>query len=235
MSGIVTGKSYTQRTLFTTADKCTTELNSILLYTSIETPTKEADTADRMLTVQFDGAYTKSQEASDTRFQQSYVSTQAAMLPKMRRLNCMFSAMFMQTPFEQLTLLKEFSGNRMGIFLSALAHAAGNVGYTREEVVEAYRLCRESTVAEVGEVDPLLQATSHVVRRALANSTTEISFSQFFDAVRQEMDISGNTDAKPPSGRAFKREFRLIRPLLDSMGLHIGLWDGGSKVRIKSA
>lgn len=235
LSGIVTGKSYTQRTLFTTADKSTTELNSILLYTSIETPTKEADTADRMLTVQFDGAYTKSREAEDTFFSSSYVSTQAAMLPKMRRLNCMFAAMFMQTPFEQLTLLKEFSGNRMGLFLSALAQAAASVGYTRAEVVEAYVRCKASTVSEVGEVDPLLQATANVVQRALGNGTSELAFMQFFSAVCQDMEIAGNVDAKPASGRAFKRSLRLMRPLLDGMGLRVGLWDGGSKVRLKAS
>ena len=234
LSGIVTGKSYTQRTLFTTAEKSITELNSILLYTSIETPTKEADTADRMLTVQFDGAYTKSREASDTTFGVSYVSTQAALLPVMRRLNCMFAAMFMRTPFEELTLLKEFSGNRMGIFLSALAQAASLVGYTRSEVVTAYQMCKDSTVSEVGEVDPLLQATAGVINRAIANGTSELAFNQFYTAIVQDMELSGNTDAKPASGRALKRSLRLMKPLLDGLGLRVALWDGGSNVRIKS-
>jgi hypothetical protein len=234
LSGIVTGKSYTQRTLFTTAEKSITELNSILLYTSIETPTKEADTADRMLTVQFDGAYTKSREASDTTFGVSYVSTQAALLPVMRRLNCMFAAMFMRTPFEELTLLKEFSGNRMGIFLSALAQAASLVGYTRAEVVTAYQMCKDSTVAEVGEVDPLLQATAGVINRAIANGTSELAFNQFYTAIVQDMELSGNIDAKPSSGRALKRSLRLMKPLLEGLGLRVALWDGGSNVRIKS-
>lgn len=235
LSGIVTGKSYTQRTLFTTAEKSITELNSILLYTSIETPTKEADTADRMLTVQFDGAYTKSRESSDTAFGVSYVSTQAALLPVMRRLNCMFAAMFVRTPFEELTLLKEFSGNRMGIFLSALAQAASLVGYTRAEVVTAYQMCKDSTVAEVGEVDPLLQATAGVINRAIANGTSELAFNQFYTAIVQDMELSGNIDAKPASGRALKRSLRLMKPLLDGLGLRVALWDGGSNVRIKSS
>ena len=236
LSGIVTGKSYTQRALFTTADKCTTELNSVLLYTSLESPTQEADTADRMLTVRFTGERLQEKSACDAAFRESYVSVHQQTLPAVRAavLNC--AAEFAATPFDDLKLLREFSDVRMGLFMSALTHAAELAGYTRAEVANAYAVSRNTTVEEIADFSPCVAACLAYFRQLVPCGGRErVLLRDLFDIIRSEMERRGEGRRAPVSGNAFRLELRSMRPLLAASGVKIVLRDGGMTVYAERA